>query len=98
MTAIIIRYILIMQSFAVTRFYYYWTIFIDALKEVKKAKHQNENSSALEEMVTKLSEEKIQSANDIDIFKRSELKLQEQLENINNKYQDLDTEHGNNVR
>ena len=49
-------------------------------------------------MVTKLSEEKIQSANDIDIFKRSELKLQEQLENINNKYQDLDTEHGNNVR
>ena len=94
----IIRYILIMQSFAVTRFYYYWTIFIDALKEVKKAKHQNENSSALEEMVTKLSEEKIQSANDIDIFKRSELKLQEQLENLNNKYQDLDTEHGNNVR
>ena len=87
-----------MQSFAVTRFYYYWTIFIDALKEVKKAKHQNENSSALEEMVTKLSEEKIQSANDIDIFKRSELKLQEQLENLNNKYQDLDTEHGNNVR
>ena len=61
-------------------------------------KHQNENSSALEEMVTKLSEEKIQSANDIDIFKRSELKLQEQLENLNNKYQDLDTEHGNNVR
>ena len=87
-----------MQSFAVTRFYYYWTIFIDALKEVKKAKHQNENSSALEEMVTKLSEEKIQSANDIDIFKRSELKLQEQLENLNNKYQDLDTEHGNDVR
>ena len=87
-----------MQSFAVTRFYYYWTIFIDALKEVKKAKHQNENSSALEEMVTKLSEEKIQSANDIDVFKRSELKLQEQLENLNNKYQDLDTEHGNNVR
>ena len=87
-----------MQSFAVTRFYYYWTIFIDALKEVKKAKHQNENSSALEEMVTKLSEEKIQSANDIDIFKRSELKLQEQLENLNNRYQDLDTEHGNNVR
>ena len=87
-----------MQSFAVTWFYYYWTIFIDALKEVKKAKHQNENSSALEEMVTKLSEEKIQSANDIDIFKRSELKLQEQLENLNNKYQDLDTEHGNNVR
>ena len=87
-----------MQSFAVTRFYYYWTIFIDALKEVKKAKHQNENSSALEEMVTKLSEEKIQSANDIDIFKRSELKLQEQLENLNNKYQELDTEHGNNVR
>ena len=94
----IIKYILIMQSFAVTRFYYYWTIFIDALKEVKKAKHQNENSSALEEMVTKLSEEKIQSANDIDIFKRSELKLQEQLENLNNKYQDLETEHGNNVR
>ena len=94
----IIKYILIMQSFAVTRFYYYWTIFIDALKEVKKAKHQNENSSALEEMVTKLSEEKIQSANDIDIFKRSELKLQEQLENLNNKYQDLDAEHGNNVR
>ena len=94
----IIKYILIMQSFAVTRFYYYWTIFIDALKEVKKAKHQNENSSALEEMVTKLSEEKIQSANDIDVFKRSELKLQEQLENLNNKYQDLDTEHGNNVR
>ena len=94
----IIKYILIMQSFAVTRFYYYWTIFIDALKEVKKAKHQNENSSALEEMVTKLTEEKIQSANDIDIFKRSELKLQEQLENLNNKYQDLDTEHGNNVR
>ena len=94
----IIKYILITQSFAVTRFYYYWTIFIDALKEVKKAKHQNENSSALEEMVTKLSEEKIQSANDIDIFKRSELKLQEQLENLNNKYQDLDTEHGNNVR
>ena len=94
----IIKYILIMQSFAVTRFYYYWTILIDALKEVKKAKHQNENSSALEEMVTKLSEEKIQSANDIDIFKRSELKLQEQLENLNNKYQDLDTEHGNNVR
>ena len=61
-------------------------------------KHQNENSSALEEMVTKLSEEKIQSANDIDIFKRSELKLQEQLENLNNKYQDLDTEHGNKVR
>ena len=61
-------------------------------------KHQNENSSALEEMVTKLSEEKIQSANDIDIFKRSELKLQEQLENLNNKYQDLETEHGNNVR
>ena len=91
----IIKY---MQSFAVTWFYYYWTIFIDALKEVKKAKHQNENSSALEEMVTKLSEEKIQSANDIDIFKRSELKLQEQLENLNNKYQDLDTEHGNNVR
>lgn len=91
----IIKY---MQSFAVTRFYYYWTIFIDALKEVKKAKHQNENSSALEEMVTKLSEEKIQSANDIDVFKRSELKLQEQLENLNNKYQDLDTEHGNNVR
>ena len=91
----IIKY---MQSFAVTRFYYYWTIFIDALKEVKKAKHQNENSSALEEMVTKLSEEKIQSANDIDIFKRSELKLQEQLENLNNKYQDLETEHGNNVR
>ena len=87
-----------MQSFAVTRFYYYWTIFIDALKEVKKAKHQNENSSALEEMVTRLSEEKIQSANDIDIFKRSELKLQEQLENLNNKYQDLDTEHGNKVR
>ena len=87
-----------MQLFAVTRFYYYWTIFIDALKEVKKAKHQNENSSALEEMVTKLSEEKIQSANDIDVFKRSELKLQEQLENLNNKYQDLDTEHGNNVR
>ena len=91
----IIKY---MQSFAVTRFYYYWTIFIDALKEVKKVKHQNENSSALEEMVTKLSEEKIQSANDIDIFKRSELKLQEQLENLNNRYQDLDTEHGNNVR
>ena len=87
-----------MQLFAVTRFYYYWTIFIDALKEVKKAKHQNENSSALEEMVTKLSEEKIQSANDIDVFKRSELKLQEQLENLNNKYQDLETEHGNNVR
>ena len=87
-----------MQSFAVTWFYYYWTIFIDALKEVKKAKHQNENSSALEEMVTKLSEEKIQSANDIDIFKRSELKLQEQLENLNNKYQDLDTDHGNKIR
>ena len=61
-------------------------------------KHQNENSSALEEMVTKLSEEKMQSANDIDTFKRSELKLQEQLENLNNKYQDLDTEHGNKVR
>ena len=87
-----------MQSFAVTRFYYYWTIFIDALKEVKKAKHQNENSSALEEMVNKLSEEKMQSANDIDTFKRSELKLQEQLENLNNKYQDLDTDHGNKIR
>ena len=61
-------------------------------------KHQNENSSALEEMVNKLSEEKMQSANDIDTFKRSELKLQEQLENLNNKYQDLDTEHGNKVR
>ena len=72
--------------------------FLDALKELKKAKHQNENSSALEEMVTKLSEEKIQSANDIDIFKRSELKLQEQLENLNNKYQDLDTDHGNKIR
>ena len=72
--------------------------FLDALKELKKAKHQNENSSALEEMVTKLSEEKMQSANDIDTFKRSELKLQEQLENLNNKYQDLDTEHGNNIR
>ena len=72
--------------------------FLDALKELKKAKHQNENSSAIEEMVTKLSEEKMQSANDIDTFKRSELKLQEQLENLNNKYQDLETEHGNNVR
>ena len=72
--------------------------FLDALKELKKAKHQNENSSALEEMVTKLSEEKMQSANDIDTFKRSELKLQEQLENLNNKYRDLDTEHGNNIR
>ena len=61
-------------------------------------KHQNENSSALEEMVNKLSEEKIQSANDIDTFKRSELKLQEQLENLNNKYQDLDTDHGNKIR
>ena len=72
--------------------------FLDALKELKKAKHQNENSSALEEMVTKLSEEKMQSANDIDTFKRSELKLQERLENLNNRYQDLDTEHGNNIR
>ena len=72
--------------------------FLDALKELKKTKHQNENSSALEEMVTKLSEEKMQSANDIDTFKRSELKLQEQLENLNNKYQDLDAEHGNKVR
>ena len=61
-------------------------------------KHQNENSSALEEMVNKLSEEKTQSANDIDTFKRSELKLQEQLENLNNKYQDLDTDHGNKIR
>ena len=61
-------------------------------------KHQNENSSALEEMVNKLSEEKMQSANDIDTFKRSELKLQEQLENLNNKYQDLDTDHGNKIR
>ena len=61
-------------------------------------KHQNENSSALEEMVTKLSEEKMQSANDIDMFKRSELKLQEQLENLNNKYQDLHTDHGNKIR
>ena len=61
-------------------------------------KHQNENSSALEEMVNKLSEEKMQSANDIDMFKRSELKLQEQLENLNNKYQDLDAEHSNKVR
>ena len=72
--------------------------FLDALKELKKTKHQNENSSALEEMVNKLSEEKMQSANDIDMFKRSELKLQEQLENLNNKYQDLDAEHGNKVR
>ena len=61
-------------------------------------KHQNENSSALEEMVNKLSEEKMQSANDIDTFKRSELKLQEQLENLNNKYQDLDTDHRNKIR
>ena len=72
--------------------------FLDALKELKKVKHQNENSSALEEMVNKLSEEKMQSANDIDTFKRSELKLQEQLENLNNKYQDLDTDHGNKIR
>ena len=72
--------------------------FLDALKELKKAKQQNESSSALEEMVTKLSEEKMQSANDIDTFKRSELKLHEQLENLNNKYQDLDTEHSNKVR
>ena len=49
-------------------------------------------------MVAKLSEEKMQSANDIDTFKRSELKLQEQLENLSNKYQDLDSEHGNKVR
>ena len=49
-------------------------------------------------MVTKLSEEKMQSANDIDTFKRSELKLQEQLENLNNKYQDLHTDHGNKIR
>ena len=43
-------------------------------------------------MVTKLSEEKIKSANDIDSYKRSEIKLNEQLDNLNNKYQDLETD------
>ena len=59
---------------------------------MKKAKKEGENSSALEEMVTKLSEEKLKSANDIDSYKRSELKLNEQLDNLNNKYQDLETD------
>ena len=65
---------------------------LDAIKELKKAKKDNENSSALEEMVTKLSEEKLKSATDIDTYKRSELKLNEQLDNLSNKYQDLETD------
>jgi hypothetical protein len=56
------------------------------------AKKDGENSSALEEMVTKLSEEKLKSATDIDSYKRSEFKLNEQLDNLNNKYQDLETD------
>ena len=59
---------------------------------MKKAKTQNDSSAALEEMVTKLSEEKLKTANDIDNYKRSGLKLSEQLEQLNNKYQDLETD------
>ena len=59
---------------------------------MKKAKKEGENSSALEEMVTKLSEEKLKSASDIDSYKRSALKLNEQLDNLNNKYHDLETD------
>ena len=65
---------------------------LDALKELKKAKSQNESSAALEEMVSKLSEEKLKSANDIDNYKRSGLKLNEELEQLNNKYQDLEAD------
>ena len=67
-------------------------VFLDALKELKKAKSQNESSAALEEMVTKLSEEKLKTANDIDNYKRSGLKLNEELEHLNNKYQDLEAD------
>ena len=67
-------------------------LFLDALKELKKAKSQNESSAALEEMVSKLSEEKLKSANDIDNYKRSGLKLNEELEQLNNKYQDLEAD------
>ena len=67
-------------------------VFLDALKELKKAKSQNESSAALEEMVTKLSEEKLKTANDIDNYKRSGLKLNEELEQLNNKYQDLEAD------
>ena len=68
------------------------TFILDALKELKKAKTQNDSSAALEEMVTKLSEEKLKTANDIDNYKRSGLKLSEQLEQLNNKFQDLETD------
>ena len=61
---------------------------------MKKAKTQNDSSAALEEMVTKLSEEKVKTANDIDNYKRSGLKLSEELEHLNNKYQDLETDFG----
>ena len=67
-------------------------VFLDALKELKKAKSQNESSAALEEMVTKLSEEKLKTANDIDNYKRSGLKLNDELEQLNNKYQDLEAD------
>ena len=67
-------------------------LFLDALKELKTAKSQNESSAALEEMVTKLSEEKLKTANDIDSYKRSGLKLNEELEQLNNKYQDLEAD------
>ena len=59
---------------------------------MKKAKQQNENSSALEEMVANLSEAKVKWANDNDNLKRSELKLQQELEHLNNKYDDLETD------
>ena len=49
--------------------------------------------SPLEEMVTKLSEEKLKTANDIEHYKKSELKLCEELEHLNNKYQDLETNY-----
>ena len=72
--------------------------FLDALKELKKAKSQNESSAALEEMVTKLSEEKLKTANDIDNYKRSGLKLSEELEQLNNKYQDLEADFSSKKR
>ena len=66
--------------------------FLDALKELSKAKEHNQSSSAMEEIISKLSEEKVQSTEEMDRLKKSELKLKQEIENLNNKYEDLETQ------
>ena len=52
----------------------------DAIKEVQALKNQNEKSTALEEMVQNLSEQKISFVTEIEKFKQENSKLKQSLE------------------